>query len=91
MEDDNELNKLSGEVKNLSDTIVGVADGASNNQVYFKKFLQVERKELSRSIEDAAATLDRSSKASFWLSIAIAFFAFVEAGSIFYDAFFKST
>jgi len=86
-----EVKKLSGEVNKLSETIMVVAEGSSKDQVFFKKFLQSERKELSRSIDEAASKLDKSSKASFWLTLAIAFFAFVEAGSIFYDAFFKIT
>jgi hypothetical protein len=86
-----EVKKLSGEVNKLSETIMVVAEASSEGQVIFKQFLSAQRKQLSNSIGDAADKLDKSSKASFWLSLAIAFFAFVEAGSIFYDAFFKNT
>lgn len=86
-----EIRKLSSEVNRLSETILQVADESSRDQVHFKKFLQAERKELSTSIEAAADKIDKSSKASFWLSAAIAFFAFVEAISIAYDAFFKTS
>ncbi len=80
-----EVKSLSGEVNKLSQTIMVVAEGASKDHVHLKKFLQVQREELSSSIDAAAEKLDKSSKASFWLTLAIAFFACVEAGSIFYD------
>tara|TARA_R110002073_G_scaffold335678_1_gene528451 strand:- start:411 stop:686 length:276 start_codon:yes stop_codon:yes gene_type:complete len=85
-----EVKKLSGEVRQLYQTIMGVAEVASKDQVNFKQFIQAERKELSASIGAAADKLEKSSKASFWLSVAIAFFACVEAFSIAYDAFFKN-
>lgn len=86
-----EVRVLSKEVNNLSDTIVGVADATSKDQVIFKKFLKSEREELSSSIDAAAVKLDKSSKASLWLSSAIALFACVEASSIFYDVVFSKS
>jgi len=85
-----EVRILSQKVSELSETITGVAEAASKDQVLFKQFLRAERLELTNSTAAAADKLDKSSRASFWLSAAIALFAFVEAGSIFYDAFFKS-
>ena len=80
-----EIKILSKEVNNLTGTIVAVSNTANINQTHFKAFIRAEREELSTSIDAAANKLDKSSKASFWLTLAIAFFACVEAGSIFYD------
>ncbi|MDT8383631.1 MAG: hypothetical protein RRB22_04380 [Gammaproteobacteria bacterium] len=90
METAEEVQVLSGRVGELSKAIMSVSEVASKDQVLFKKFLQAERKELTGSIGAATDKLDKSSKASLWLTSAIAFFAFVEAGSIFYDAFLKN-
>ena len=80
-----EVKELSIKVSDLSQTIVNVGNTQASNLALFKEFLGKQREELSASISEAAEKLDKSSRVNSWLTAAIALFALVEAGSIFYD------
>lgn len=80
-----EVKELSDKVSDLSQTIVNVGNTQAKNLALFKEFFGKQREELSASISNAAEKIDKSSRASVMLSAAIALFALVEAGSIFYD------
>jgi hypothetical protein len=79
-----EVKELSTKVSDPSQTIVNVGNTQAKNLALFKEFFEKQRKELSASISGAAEKLDKSSRVNSWLTAAIALFALVEAGSIFY-------